>query len=155
VKKLCVAFKENRVDALPNLAQRETITARRFVAFAIEQAGKFLVRQRPAGVVNAHLWEFPNAEVGLKASAPGEVFAELGIVQPGAGNGFELKPLCTVKHSITRYRITLEAYLVSLQRRPAGTNGRWLAPAEFDSVAFASAHKKLASAAAKSILTGR
>jgi A/G-specific adenine glycosylase len=155
VKKLCVAFQENRVDALPNLGQREPATARRFVAFAIEHAGKFLVRQRPAGVVNAHLWEFPNAEVGLKASAPKEVFAELGFVQPGGANGFELKPLCTVKHSITRYRITLEAYLVSLHRRPTGAHGRWLAPAEFDSIAFASAHKKLATAAGQSMLSGR
>ena len=63
VKKLCVAFKENRIEELPNLGKRETATARAFFAFVIERDGKFLVRQRPTGIVNAHLWEFPNFEI--------------------------------------------------------------------------------------------
>ena len=62
VKKLCVAFKENRVEELPNLGKREAATARTFFAFVIERDGKFLVQQRPVGIVNAHLWEFPNFE---------------------------------------------------------------------------------------------
>ena len=177
VKKLCVAFAENRVEELPNLGKREAATARRFFAFVIEHNGKFLVRQRPAGVVNAHLWEFPNGEitdapsshpsppVGEKvagsrfrgnASASDSLdtatteFQKLFGVKPKA-----VQPLRTVKHSITRYRITLEAFSVSLTKRPASARGRWLAPEEFDSLAFSSAHKKLASAAAKSILSDR
>ena len=51
------------MEELPNLGKRETATARRFIAFVIERDGKFLVRQRPAGIVNAHLWEFPNVEI--------------------------------------------------------------------------------------------
>jgi len=150
VKKLCVAFAENRVDELPNLGKREAATARHFLAFAVECGGNFLVQQRPAGVVNAHLWEFPNVEItGTKPDAPA-AFQKIFGVKPKV-----IQPLRTVKHSITRYRITLEAFFVSLAKRPAKTNGRWLAPAEFDSIAFSSAHKKLASAAAKSILSGR
>ncbi len=170
VKKLCVARRENRVEALPNLGKREVATARRFLAFVIEHAGRFLVRQRPAGVVNAHLWEFPNAEVtGSKLNAK-VVFKSLFGPQR-----VEIRPLRTVKHSITRYRITLEAFLVhiggtSSTSPPAKTKsgsrgarpserispaGVWLAPKDFDSIAFASAHKKLATAAAKSILSQR
>jgi A/G-specific adenine glycosylase len=166
VKKLCVAVKEKRVDELPNLGKRETATTRHFIAFAVESNGRFLVQQRPAGVVNAHLWEFPNVEVGARLSEPQQrpnfklppdlpavMLAKLlRVTDP---RSIKLKPLITVKHSITRYRITLEAFSVSLAKRPAKANGRWLAPAELDSIAFASAHKKLASAAAKSILTGR
>ena len=37
VKKLCVAFRENRVEELPNLGKREAATARRFIAFVVEQ----------------------------------------------------------------------------------------------------------------------
>ncbi len=33
VKKHCVAFKENRMEELPNLGKREAATARRFIAF--------------------------------------------------------------------------------------------------------------------------
>ena len=150
VQKLCVAFAENRVDDLPNLGKRETATARHFLAFAVECGGKFLVQQRPAGVVNAHLWEFPNLEItGTKHNAKA-AFQKLFGVKPKA-----IHPLRTVKHSITRYRITLEAFSVSVAKRPANTSGLWLAPDEFDSPAFSSAHKKLASAAAKSILSDR
>ena len=70
VKKLCVAFREGRIGELPNLGKREAATARRFVAFVVERNGRFLVRQRPAGVVNAHLWEFPNVEIGARLSEP-------------------------------------------------------------------------------------
>jgi A/G-specific adenine glycosylase len=167
VKKICIAFKENRVEELPNLGKREAATARHFIAFAVECDGKFLVQQRPAGVVNAHLWEFPNVEVtGTKPDAAA-AFKKLIGVKPRT-----IQPLRTVKHSITRYRITLEAFLVHLggtsSTSPRSKNGgfgtritrpskknRWLAPEEFDSIAFSSAHKKLASAAAKSILSDR
>jgi A/G-specific adenine glycosylase len=150
LKKLCVAFKESRTEELPNLGKRETATARRFIAFVIEHGGKFLVRQRPAGVVNGHLWEFPNVEItGTKPNTADE-FRKLFGMKPQV-----IQPLRTIKHSITRYRITLEAFSVSLAKRPVSEKGRWLTPEEFDSVAFSSAHKKLASAATQSILSGR
>ncbi len=150
VKKLCIAFAENRAEELPNLGKRATATARTFFAFVIERNGKFLVQQRPAGVVNAHLWEFPNFETNGKKKDAKETF----------DSAFDFKsekfqPLCTIKHSITRYRMTLEAFHVRLKKSPAKLAGVWLSPKEFDSIAFSSAHKKLASVAAKSILSDR
>jgi A/G-specific adenine glycosylase len=143
VKKLCVAFKEGRTEELPNLGKRQEATARRFFAFAIEQRGKFLVRQRPAGVVNAHLWEFPNVEVGLKTGEPAEVFSELDFEQGSDPQLADLKLICTVKHSITRYRITLEAFAISLRKVPAQTGSIWKTPAQMRTLAFTSAHKKI------------
>ena len=155
VKKLCVAFKENRVEELPNLGKREAATVRHFIAFVIERDGKFLIRQRPAGVVNAHLWEFPNVEVGSKPENPPEIFAELDALQVTDPRSEKLLPLCTIKHSITRYRITLAAFKVSLTQAPIKADGVWKTPAQLSALAFSSAHKKLASAAAKSILLDR
>jgi A/G-specific adenine glycosylase len=142
VKKLCVAFKENRSEELPNLGKRTAATARHFVAFVMEHRGKFLVRQRPEKVVNAHLWEFPNVELNGKtrasAPSPEEVFeSQFGFVPP------ELEPLPSVKHSITRYRITLEAFRISLKKAPKTGQGMWLSHSELDSLAFTSAHRKI------------
>ena len=198
-KKLCVACRENRIAELPDLGKRPAATARHFVAFVVERKGRFLVRQRPAGVVNAHLWEFPNLEIGARLSEPQhgrvqnanrEIPATNAIrTRCGSGGprsesvanaatqvlGFtpaKLAPFCTVKHSITRYRITLEAFQASLggtsyasphsKRVESGTRktrpsevGIWKTPAQMRELAFSSAHKKLASAAFKCILSSR
>ncbi len=150
VKKLCVAFKENRVEELPNLGKREAATARNFVAFVIERDGTFLVQQRPIGIVNAHLWEFPNFETNHEKKDAQEIFNSAFNFKAE-----EFQPLCTIKHSITRYRMTLEAFHVRLKKLPKKLAGVWLSPKEFDSLAFSSAHKKLASFAAKCILSDR
>jgi len=160
VKKLCVAFKENRVEELPNLGKREAATARQFIAFAVEWDGKFLVRQRPAGVVNAHLWEFPNAETGPRlcepqqrpkskafSDSPAIVLAKL--LRVADPRSLKLKPLITVKHSITRYRITLEAFSVSLEKRPGKTDAVWKTRGQMHELAFTSAHKKILSVLAR------
>jgi A/G-specific adenine glycosylase len=150
VKRLCVAFKENRTEELPNLGKREAGTARTFFAFVIEHDGKFLVQQRPIGIVNAHLWEFPNFEINGEKKDAKKIF----------DSAFDFKaakfqPLCTVKHSITRYRITLEAFRVQLPKRLKTLNGIWLPHARFDSLAFTAAHKKLASFAKNRMLFDR
>jgi A/G-specific adenine glycosylase len=141
-KKLCAALRENRVEELPNLGSRETVTARKFVAFVVERNGRFLVRQRPAGIVNAHLWEFPNVEVNGGKGSPGAIYkAEFGI------DAAMISPLITVRHSITRYRMTLEVFRLILdETRPAGFQGKagvWKSPVQMQSLAFASAHKKV------------
>jgi A/G-specific adenine glycosylase len=138
VKKFCAAFAENRVDELPNLGKREAATARRFIAFAVECSDKFLVQQRPAGVVNAHLWEFPNVEtIDMKLDAEA-AFQKLFSLKPKT-----LQPLCLVKHSITRYRITLEAFIVALTRTDGPADGSWKTPAQMETLAFTSAHRKV------------
>jgi A/G-specific adenine glycosylase len=186
VKKLCVAFRENRVAELPNLGRRTATTAQRFIAFVIERNGKFLVRQRPAGVVNAYLWEFPNIEMGARLSEPqhtqwqntarkipvtdgtrtccgsgdprsksvADVAAQLFGSSPTSINH-----LCTVKHSITRYRIMLEAFHVHFGGRssttphleffgcrgtpPSEADNVWFPLSKLNSLAFTAAHKKI------------
>jgi A/G-specific adenine glycosylase len=150
VKKLCIAFKEGRAAEWPNLEKREKATARTFVAFVVERDGLFLVRRRPAGVVNAHLWEFPNVEIfdqhgdgrDQRDANGNDSFAraarELGIEFHNA------RQICTVKHSITRYRMTLEAVSIQSKRAPGISDGLWLSQAKLDSLPFTSAHRKVA-----------
>jgi A/G-specific adenine glycosylase len=140
VREECVAFTRGVAEQLPNLGKRAEATKRRFVAFVVEANGRYLVRQRPAGVVNAHLWEFPNFEVTDDSTAADRGLVEL--IGPGSGT---IEPLCQIQHSITRYRITLEARLLQLPRKPrvGKGSGVWLQLEELDALAFTAAHKKI------------
>lgn len=150
VNKQCVAFKEGRLEELPNTGKRAAATARHFVAFIVERRGKLLVRQRPENVVNAHLWEFPNVELNGQTTTPAKIFeSQFGFPPPA------LEPLPTVKHSITRYRITLEGFHVPLKNLSRAPKGVWLSRSQMNTVAFTAAHKKLASFEANCILIDR
>jgi A/G-specific adenine glycosylase len=151
VSKHCFAFQHQRINEFPNLEKRPAATARRFAAFVVENRGKILVRQRPAGVVNAHLWEFPNIELNGALEKPKDAAREaLGFTPKN------VESLCTIKHTITRYRITVEAFSGGL---PVGQSCRsapssrhahtardeslWLPLSELHKLGFPSAHKKI------------
>jgi A/G-specific adenine glycosylase len=140
LRRSCVAFREQRTAELPNLRPRPAATRRRFVAFVVEQGGRFLVRQRPPGVVNAHLWEFPNLEVD-----PGPADWE-GWSRTATRLSLQsFQPWFSFQHSITRYRITLEvvaARLVARRNRVRAAE-RWLDLPELRHLAFTGAHKRI------------
>jgi A/G-specific adenine glycosylase len=135
IAKDCAARRQNRVEELPRIGPRVQPTSRRFVAFVVEQRGRYLVRQRPAGMVNAHLWEFPNCELvaGTEAKPP----VELSWFDPGK------EPLAEITHSITRYRISLQAFRARLKRSPTTGMGVWRTLKELHALPFTSAHKKI------------
>ena len=139
VSRLCRAFQNGRINEFPNLGKRSAPTARRFAAFILEKQGRFLVRQRPGGVVNAHLWEFPNVELTSTWNLREAVRSTLGI------KGHCLKPECTIKHSITRYWITLEVYRVALDdwRTLKKEAGKWFTFKQLEPLAFTAAHRKI------------
>ncbi len=136
-RKLCVAFLENRIAGLPNLGKRVAVTNRRVAAFVVERNGRLLVRQRPAGVVNAHLWEFPNIEIFNGKFDPQRAAKNIfGAKRLG------IKPLCTIKHSITRHRITLEAFVVRVKKFQA-SQSIWRTTGQLQQLAFTGAHRKI------------
>lgn len=135
----CIARATGQVEALPNLGKRATATERKFGAFLVSHHDRWLVCRRGENVVNAGLWEFPNVEFLAGQREPSISAAELlGIRQP------ELQSLCVIRHSITRYRIELEAWLVAARKKPA-LDGEtlWLGLEELDGLAFTSAHRKI------------
>ena len=138
IHRFCVARRDKRIEDLPALSSRAPAIRRRFVAFVLERQGWVLVRQRPAHGVNAHLWEFPNFELGdsdLRRAARKEFKA-----LPG------LEHFCSIKHNITRFRITVDVFRAPLHRRlalPPRLNGRWLTLDSLQDLPFSSAHKRI------------
>jgi A/G-specific adenine glycosylase len=140
IAKHCVAYAEGRVQDLPRVVRRARVTQRRFVAFVAEKRGRYLVRQRPGGAVNAHLWEFPNVEVAPDDTDLEEAARRVLGVRPE-----RLEALGTIKHSITRYRINLE--VCQLRGRQADriptARGHWLSVKRLHGLAFTSAHRRI------------
>lgn len=137
VRTECVALRTDRVDRLPNLPRRAKATPRRFMAFVLKDSGRYLVRQRPNGVVNAGLWEFPNVEVDV-----GRVIDPRTIAGQVLGLRLEtVDDLFTVRHTITRYRIALDVFSGRVGAK--ATPGQWLTLAEINSRALASAHRRI------------
>ena len=117
----CLGRKLGRVADFPSKPKRADPTQRRFAVFVYHNKGRYLVRQRPADVVNGRLWEFPNVEVKKKASPKGT-------------------RLCSFQHTITRYRNSVDAFLVEQKPNLAG---KWLSLARLDQLPFSSAHRKI------------
>ncbi len=136
----CLAHQDRRVEDFPQPTRHARPTPRRFAAFVVLRNGRYLVRQRPRGGVNGELWEFPNCELELNEANPRSKARACCKVSADA-----FEPFCTVKHSITRYRITLEAFQARLNRyaarRPSA--GRWLELKALQRLPFASAHRKI------------
>jgi A/G-specific adenine glycosylase len=135
IRNSCIAFKKNRTEELPNLGKRAAATERRFIAFVVEKGDQYLVRQRPEKIVNAHLWEFPNIEVDPDARLAQTKSSPFQI-------DVNTEPLCRIKHSITRYRISLEAFPATLSAHKE-ISGSWLNLSQMERLAFTSAHKKI------------
>jgi len=140
LRKYCVAFRERRTDQLPQLGPRIGSTARRFAAFVVERKRRFLVRRRPPGGVNGELWEFPNLEVAGRVADGQQLAADLFGSRPLATQAFH-----RIRHTITRYRITMEVFRVQFANGwpKSIENARWCSPAEFENLAFPSAHRKI------------
>jgi len=110
VRRSCVAFQTGRVNQLPVSGRKPVSVRRHCAALVLARNGKFLVRQRPDGVVNARLWEFANVE--LPHRGPGAV-ESLAI---GLGlDSISAQRILRINHSITKHRITLDVYRSNTQ----------------------------------------
>jgi A/G-specific adenine glycosylase len=149
----CVARQRGWQERLPNLIRRPGTEPRAFAALAVSSAGRYLVRQRPAGGVNGLLWEFPNFELksGRLASPQSVMHSAVAkAVRRWAGRQLRLKlrslvPLCEIRHSITRFRITVLAFRAALApgAQADRPEGQWLTPRQLNHLPFAAAHRRI------------
>jgi adenine-specific DNA glycosylase len=81
--------------------------------------------------VNSHLWEFPNIEIPTTAKQlPNDIsFSAIA------------KPVFTIRHTITRYRIQLDVYTGIIK---TSAPGKWVSQNELKKLAFSSAHRQIA-----------
>jgi A/G-specific adenine glycosylase len=144
IRQACLARKNNRQHAIPVRAKQAEIIALAEVAVVIRRAGRVLLVQRPDSGRWANLWEFPHGvwhEGESHAEAARRLLAELGIEGDLGSDSM------TIRHSVTRFRITMTCLDVKHRR---GTrvlnhaNSAWVRPDALHDYPLSTPQRRLA-----------
>ena len=146
VMSLCPTFAQGLQDAIPAAKQKMQFEDVREAAVVIRRNGSVLLRRCCDGERWAGLWDFPRVSItGESNNDADEITAK---VAGQIGAPIELgQHLTTLKHGVTRYRITLTCYagICSAKRfRGNGTEIRWIDVAELSSMPLSTTGRKLA-----------
>jgi A/G-specific adenine glycosylase len=133
VRSRCFAFKNDKVHELPEVAARAPSKVRIFRAALIHRQDGVWMRCRPTGVVNAGFWELPNVEAF--GESPHDTFLAMF-----PGENIQLRRLCDVKHTITRYRMVLEVF-DRFSNPPSGC--KFLCKKDLNRLPLVNAHRKV------------
>ncbi len=145
---VCKAFASGLQSQIPAAKPRPTYTDLREAAVIVRKNGSVLVRQCAADERWAGLWDFPRFAV----EANGPLFARKEIIaKVESQTGIECAPnglLKTMKHGVTRFRITLDCYQASYVggRVRAGKEAavRWLPVDELAALPLSTTGRKIA-----------
>jgi len=134
---------------IPAPKPRQTFTALREAAVIVRKNGSVLMRQCGPTERWTGLWDFPRFEL----EATGPLFAKDEIASKlAAQTGIQCAPgalLRTLKHGVTRYRITLDCYeaiYVSGRPKPGATTAlvRWSRVQDLTSLPLSTTGRKIA-----------
>jgi A/G-specific adenine glycosylase len=145
---VCAAFATGLQNEIPTAKPRQVYADVREAAVIVRKNGSVLVRQCAADERWAGLWDFPRFAV----EANGPLFARKEIAAKVASQtGIECAPgglIKTMKHGVTRYRITLDCYQATFVsgrvRRAKNAAVRWLPVGELSLLPFSTTGRKIA-----------
>jgi A/G-specific adenine glycosylase len=140
--KLCLARLRNCQDKLPRKPARRVLPHYDVVAAVIVKRGRVLIDRRKPEALLGGLWEFPGGKVQPRETPPSalarEVREELGIEIE------VLRPLATIRHAYSHFRITMQAFLcrhVSGRARPIECDAcKWVKIGELEKYPFPKAN---------------
>ncbi len=139
VASACSAYQSGTQCQTPMAAKEKRLDALVHVLVAIHRRGKYLLRRNPSGGWWEGLWDFPRVDITnlnqtseFDAAAPNR---SVNLALVGSAMARELDLDCqptaylrTIKHGVTRYRISLycfEAKLESNYQLPKSPDWRW------------------------------
>ncbi len=156
----CRAAHAGRQHEVPIAAPKPEVTPVIEVSVAVQHADRFLLRRYPEGQRWAGLWDFvrfPLDEAeslvptfGLTASGriPGQLIAHIEeSVCQATGASIQLQRfLKELRHSVTRYRISLLCFLASAEQAipAADKNLQWVTAEQLDDYPLSTTGRKLA-----------
>lgn len=141
----CAAHKEGRQEVLPAKRPRAAARKSRQAAIVLRHRGRYWIVHRNGQRLLEGFWEFPSAEFSRAPSNLGAAVSRWIRRQHGL-KVRHLRPLLTVKHSITVRRIELAVFEAELgpgSPRAHGGNGRWVRLSEMEHLPFPSASRQI------------
>jgi A/G-specific adenine glycosylase len=144
---LCQARALGLALLLPELPARAKPTPVHMVAAIATRAGRVLVTKLNADAPRwAGMWLFPNAEVA-RSETP-EAAVKRVLLSTTGLRGKASGIVCVVRHSVTRFKITLDAYraveLSGTAKAQSVAEIAWKEPSELADLAMPAAHRKIA-----------
>jgi len=147
VAMLCGARAEGTQDEIPPPKAKPRYEDRHEVAVIVRRRGRVLLVRCPDAGRWAGLWDFPRfrahspSPAALGRELVDAVERQTGVhVEPGAH-------LATLKHGVTRFRITLDCYearyLSGPHAKPDPAQMRWLRPADLETYPLSTTGRKL------------
>ena len=135
----CRAHIAGRVQRYPQARPNVSPVRRLRVVLLVERLGRWLVRQRPARGINAGFWEFPEEALDDASAAVRTAAAWAGIPVADAVS------VGTVRHAITKHRLTLEVVRCPLRRESPGLGdlGRWVTWNTLQTLPLTGAHRRI------------
>lgn len=146
VSTLCGAFLAGLQSEIPKPAVKQPFTAIREATVVVRKNGHVLLRQCQPNERWAGLWDFPRFEI----EAEGPLFVQKELTAKLRDQtGITAEPgnlLTTIKHGVTRFRITLDCYAAKFQsgRLSATKNLRWISPSALKELPLSTTGRKLA-----------
>jgi A/G-specific adenine glycosylase len=152
LRETCNARRQGLVEVLPEKVPRAAAEFVKMSAALVFSGELVAVVKRAEDAKRwAGMWQFPCIELAAaEVSRSGAERASRELL------GIETRAtelVCTIKHSVTRFRITLDAYLCKApaqrrSRRAKEPSISWRPPRELESLAMPAAHRRIAAALA-------
>lgn len=142
---VCIAFASGLQHEIPREKPRQECTSVREAAIIVRHNGSVLMRQCTEGERWAGLWDFPRFAV----EAEGPLFAQREIAaKVREQTGITCSPgslVHTLKHGVTRYRITLDCYEADYASGRARYPAHWVKAAKLANLPLSTTGRKIAS----------
>ncbi len=153
VRNYCEAFAQGVVNERPIAGKAKEIIPITMASGILRHQGKIYIQKRLADDVWPNLWEFPGGRI-----KEGETPEQALIREYREETGFYihgLEKIATIKHSFTKYRVTLHCYSCHLQNNDttpvlhAAQEYLWISEDELENFAFPAPHRNLINCLAK------
>jgi len=151
LRTLCPTFVSQAFDKIPKPKQKTKSEQIQEVAVVVQHRDghRVLLRQCQADQRWAGLWDFPRFECDIQCSQELTTLEQQQITQETHDLAYvqidDLIPLMSIKHGVTKYRITLNCFSAKLIRDQTAKNPtlQWVSLAELDNYPLSTTGRKI------------